>query len=112
MSQLKDQHCRPYEGSSEGRLAPDAARNLLGQLRDWTVDEAGREISREFRFPDFYRTMNFMNAIAWIANTEDHHPDVELGYNYCRVRFTTHSVGGLSLNDFISAARIDALTGT
>lgn len=112
MSELKDRHCRPYEGASAGRLGADAVKHLLGQVRGWTVDAAGTGISKEFKFPDFYRTMNFMNAIAWLANAEDHHPDVELGYNYCRVRFTTHSVGGLSENDFIVAAKIDALTAS
>jgi 4a-hydroxytetrahydrobiopterin dehydratase len=53
--------------------------------------------------------MAFLNAVAWIAHVEDHHPDFEAGYNYCRLEFSTHSVGGLSENDFICAARIDAL---
>ena len=64
---------------------------------------------REFRFKDFYRTMSFVNALAHIANIEDHHPDLEVGYNYCRVRYTTHAIGGLSENDFICAAKIDQL---
>ena len=65
----------------------------------------GTAILREFRFHDFYRTMSFVNALAHIANIEDHHPDLEVGYNYCRVRYTTHAIGGLSENDFICAAR-------
>ena len=64
---------------------------------------------RSFGFEDFYRTKGFVNAVAWIANAEDHHPDLELGYNYCRVTFSTHSIGGLSDNDFICAAKVDAL---
>jgi 4a-hydroxytetrahydrobiopterin dehydratase len=58
---------------------------------------------------DFYRTMSFVNALAHIANTEDHHPDLKLGYNYCHVTFSTHSIGGLSENDFICAAKLDKL---
>jgi 4a-hydroxytetrahydrobiopterin dehydratase len=64
---------------------------------------------REFRFRDFYRTMSFVNAIAHIANIENHHPDLEVGYGVCRVRYTTHAIGGLSENDFICAALVDAV---
>ncbi len=56
--------------------------------------------------------MSFVNAVAHIANAEDHHPDVELGYGYCRIRYNTHAIGGLSENDFICAAKIDALPRT
>ena len=68
-----------------------------------------RSIRREFAFRDFFRTMSFVNALAHIANLEDHHPDLEVGYNYCRVRFTTHAIRGLSENDFICAAKIDLI---
>ena len=74
-----------------------------------TVEGAGVRLRRAFGFPDFHRTMGFLNAVAWIANAEDHHPDVEAGYNYCRLAFSTHSIGGLSENDFILAAKIDEL---
>ena len=67
------------------------------------------EISKSFSFKNYYETMAFVNAVAWVANQQDHHPDMEVGYNKCTVRYSTHSVGGLSENDFISAARIDAL---
>ena len=73
----------------------------------WSLAENALSIRREFRFRDFYRTMSFVNALAHIANIEDHHPDLEVGYNYCRVRYTTHAIGGLSENDFICAAKID-----
>jgi len=56
--------------------------------------------------------MAFVNAAAWIAHTEDHHPELEVGYNRCRVRYTTHAIGGLSENDFICAAKIAALAAT
>ena len=89
-----------------------AAQRLLGELdSNWAIVEDGKALKRSFRFEDFYRTMAFANAVAWIANAEDHHPDLELGYNYCRVRFSTHSIGGLSENDFICAAKVDALQG-
>ncbi|HEY9150705.1 MAG TPA: 4a-hydroxytetrahydrobiopterin dehydratase, partial [Gammaproteobacteria bacterium] len=60
-------------------------------------------------FKNYYQTIAFVNALAWIANQEDHHPDLEVSYNRCTVHFSTHSIGGLSLNDFICAARLDAL---
>ena len=54
--------------------------------------------------------MAFVNAVAWVAHQQDHHPDLEVGYNRCKIVYTTHAVGGLSLNDFICAAHIDALS--
>ena len=92
------------------RLQLDHVEPLLGQLHDWHLDAEAQAIERQFKFPDFHHTMAFVNAIAWIAHREDHHPDLQIGYNRCTVRFSTHSVGGLSLNDFICAAHIDALT--
>ena len=68
-----------------------------------------RSIRRELAFKDFYRTMSFVNAVAHVANIEDHHPDLEVGYNYCRITFTTHAIKGLSENDFICAAKIDSV---
>ena len=76
---------------------------------EWQLAADATSLRREFSFVDFYRTMSFVNALAHIANIEDHHPDLEVGYNYCRVRYNTHSVGGLSDNDFICAAKIDRL---
>jgi len=109
MSELKDQRCKPCEGG----IAPhskSASQTLMKKLHgDWTLSDDAKFIRREFKFKNFYRTMSFVNALAHIANTEDHHPDMELGYNYCKVKFNTHAIGGLSDNDFICAAKIDAL---
>jgi 4a-hydroxytetrahydrobiopterin dehydratase len=80
---------------------------MLGQVEGW-VSAEGR-IEREFRFKNYYQTMAFVNAVAWIANRENHHPDMQVGYNTCRVSYTTHAIGGLSENDFICAARVEAL---
>ena len=80
---------------------------LLPQVPGWKVGNG--EIARTYKFENFYQTMAFVNAVAWVANQEDHHPDMEVGYNRCRVRFSTHSVGGLSENDFISAAKLNTL---
>jgi 4a-hydroxytetrahydrobiopterin dehydratase len=106
---LAARKCRPCEGGV-APLARGAAEGLLSKLqRGWSLDAAGQRIRREFAFRDFYRTMSFVNAIAHVANIEDHHPDLEVGYNYCRVVFTTHAIQGLSENDFICAAKIDQI---
>jgi 4a-hydroxytetrahydrobiopterin dehydratase len=109
MSALTEKHCRPCEGGTPPLPRAEAER-LLSQLRgSWQLDADAGSIRREFKFKDFYRTMSFVNALAHIANIEDHHPDLEVGYNYCRVLFTTHAVKGLSENDFICAAKIEAI---
>ena len=108
MTDLTARRCVPCEGG----VAPmdaDAAAKMLDQLNDWELDEAGKEISRNFKFKNYYETMAFVNALAWIAHGEDHHPDLQVGYNRVLVRFSTHSIGALSENDFICAAKIDAL---
>jgi 4a-hydroxytetrahydrobiopterin dehydratase len=104
MTGLVDEHCQ----KDVARLEEGEVRQLLDQLSAWEQTDAGA-IARTFRFKDFYETIAFVNALAWIANREDHHPDLEVGYNRCRVHFSTHSVQGLSRNDFICAARVDAL---
>lgn len=103
---LASQHCRPLKGP-EHAMADVKANELLTGLAGWSI--AGGEIVKDFRFSDFHRTIGFVNAIAWMANREDHHPDLEVGYAHCRVRFSTHDVGGLSLNDFICAAKTETL---
>ena len=109
MTELADRKCIPCEGGV-APLSRTAAEEVLQRLdEDWQLSVDATSILREFRFRDFFRTMSFVNALAHIANLEDHHPDLEVGYNYCRVRYTTHAIGGLSENDFICAAKIDQL---
>jgi 4a-hydroxytetrahydrobiopterin dehydratase len=100
-------HCVPRKGTADA-VAPAMIDELAALLPDWRIES--NELRREFRFRDFHQTMGFVNAVAWMANREDHHPDLEVGYNYCRMRWSTHDVGGLSLNDFLCAAKVDALT--
>lgn len=107
MTALHERHCRARDG--EPPLSRTEAERLLAELPGWELDGDGSALVRTFRFPDYYRTIAFVNALAWIAHREDHHPDLEVGYNRCRVRLRTHAVGGLSENDFICAARIGAL---
>ncbi|HAJ91531.1 MAG TPA: 4a-hydroxytetrahydrobiopterin dehydratase [Gammaproteobacteria bacterium] len=107
---LTSKHCTPREGEPFSRKqADELLQNLHGA---WAIDESGKEISRTFKFSNYYQTMAFVNAIAWIVHAEDHHPDLEVAYNRCHVRFSTHSIGGLSENDFICSARIDTLLPT
>ena len=109
MSELAARKCKPCEGGIPA-LTPSEATQLLTQISSaWVLMENARAIRREFRFRDFYRTMSFVNALAHIANIEDHHPNLEVGYNYCRVTYTTHAVGGLSENDFVCAAKVDLI---
>ena len=90
-------------------LAGAELQPLLNQLPDWKASADGKQIEREFRFKNYYETVAFVNATAWISNQQDHHPDIELHYNRCLFRYSTHMIGGLSRNDFICAARVDAL---
>ena len=103
---LAAKKCKPCEGGVSP-LTPSEAADLLGQVKGWRLDN--NVISRQYEFKNYYQTMAFVNAVAWICNTEDHHPDLSVSYNRCIVRFNTHSVGGISLNDFICAAKVNAL---
>lgn len=98
--------CKPCEGGV-APLGAAAADTLLAQLDGWQRE--GTRIGKTFRFKNYYETLAFVNASAWISHREDHHPDIALGYNQCSVSYTTHAIGGLSENDFICAAKLDAL---
>src|SRR5437870_2227560 len=108
MSELHTIRCVGCEGGIPA-LTRDEANQLLTQLKDWKVSDDGKSLSKRFTFKGFYKTMSFVNAIAWIANQENHHPDLYIGYDYCLVHYTTHAISGLTKNDFICAAKIDIL---
>ncbi len=105
MSEIATQHCQALEGHSAMNVA-EVERHLAG-APGWAL--VAGAIEKTFRFDDYHRTLAFVNAVAWIAHREDHHPDISFGFNRCTLRFNTHSVGGISLNDFICAAKIEAL---
>jgi 4a-hydroxytetrahydrobiopterin dehydratase len=107
---LATRHCVPCEGGV-APIGRDEATALLDNLPEWALSEDARMISRRFEFKGFYRTMAFINAMAWVVNNENHHPDFSAGYNYCEVGFTTHAIDGLSENDFICAAKLNELLG-
>lgn len=108
MTELHTIRCVACEGGVPP-LTKEEAKTYLAQVKGWQMSQDGKMLSQRFNFKGFYKTMAFVNAIAWIANQENHHPDMEVGYNYCVVNFTTHAIHGLSKNDFICAAKIDNL---
>jgi 4a-hydroxytetrahydrobiopterin dehydratase len=105
---LATQHCQPRKGSQH---ALDSAQitTLLSQVPGWKLNADGKAIVKDFKFADFHHTLGFINAVGFMANHEDHHPDIEAGYGHCQLLWSTHDVGGLSLNDFICAARVEGL---
>ncbi len=105
---LADRHCRPLSGA--GHRLPDAAiAEAMTALPGWSLAEDGAALVKTFAFADYYRTLAFVNALAFMAHREDHHPDLGVHYNRCVVRYSTHDAGGLTENDLICAARAEAL---
>lgn len=107
-TELIEQSCRPLKGA-EHLLSAEQCASYMSRLEGWQFAEHGQAIRKIVHFEDYYRTMAFVNALAFIAHREDHHPDLGVHYNRCEIRFSTHDVGGLSFNDFICAAKIDRL---
>lgn len=107
LTQLAAAHCEPRKG--QNRLDDDAVGALLAELPGWHRSADGKAIVKDFSFADFHRTLGFINAVGFMANHEDHHPDLEAGYGHCQVLWSTHDVDGLSMNDFVCAARVEAL---
>jgi len=106
MNDLLNKRCKPCEGN----VAPydaEQTKEMLKQLKAWIVEDG--KLVKLYLFKNYYETMAFVNALAWISHREDHHPDLQVGYNKCRVEYSTHAIGGLSENDFICAAKADAL---
>jgi len=106
MNSLADKKCIPCEGGVAA-LTADESATLLKRLRAWSVVDG--MLTKTYEFRNYHETMAFVNATAWVSHREDHHPDLTVGYKQCRVAYLTHAIGGLSENDFICAAKIDAL---
>jgi 4a-hydroxytetrahydrobiopterin dehydratase len=98
--------CQQLSGTGH-RLDTSRLAELLTLLPGWESD--GKTIAKPFPFADYEATLAFVNAVACIARAQDHHPDITFGFNRCRIAYTTHSAGGISLNDLICAAKIEAL---
>src|SRR5260370_14105135 len=107
LSDLSKKRCKECKAGTPA-LPAHRVSELLASLPDWTEEKTG-VIAKRFNFKNYYETMAFVNATAWISHREDHHPDLEVSYNRCTVRYSTHSVGGLSENDFICAAKLEAI---
>ncbi len=105
-SDLASRKCKPCEGGT-APYTDAQTKEMLRQLKGWIVEEG--KLVKLYPFTNYYQTMAFVNALAWISHREDHHPDLIVGYNKCRVEYMTHAVGGLSENDFVCAAKCDAL---
>ncbi len=109
--------CVPCEGGTKP-LNIVMIKGFLTRLPGWEYDPSSApsgpsgqcgQIVKTFHFQNFHETMSFVNAVAYIANREDHHPDLEVGYRACKVKYHTHAINGMSENDFICAAKIDQL---
>ena len=98
--------CRPIPAGTDPLSGHDL-EHLLSHAEGWERD--GGTIAKAFQFEDHYQTIAFVNAVAWISHREDHHPEMVVGYDNVRISYSTHSVGGLSENDFICAAKVDRL---
>jgi len=100
------QKCKPCEGGVDP--IPDTqVKLMLNGLDGWEL--VGGKIQKLFTFKDHHQTFSFANAVAWVSHREDHHPDLVVGYNTCMITYVTHAINGLSENDFICAAKVDAL---
>lgn len=105
---LTEQKCVPCEGGVEPMTKVDAEAMLAFHLKDWVLSDDAKQISKKYAFKDFKEALLFVNAVGAIAEQEGHHPDIELGWGKVSITLTTHAIGGLSQNDFIVAAKIDA----
>lgn len=103
---LAPNRCKPCDAGTQP-FSQGEIDKMLGQLDGWRQRDLS--ISKTFEFKNHYQTMAFVNAVAWLSHREDHHPDLNVGYNKCRVEYSTHAINGLSGNDFICAAKVDAL---
>lgn len=109
MDKLSSKHCKPCEGGVPP-LEGESIKKQLKQLgREWQVNADNKILFKDFRFKNYYQTIAFVNALAWMAHRENHHPDLEVGYNHCLVQYTTHAAKGLTENDFICAQQVEAL---
>jgi len=106
LAELAAGTCKPLSGAG-CRLDAAGLAEPLALLPGWKRE--GEAIAKSFSFPGYEATLSFVNAVARIAQEQDHHPDIAFGYNRCRIAWTTHSIGGVSLNDLICAAKIEAL---
>lgn len=108
-AKLSQHHCVPCEGGVDP-LTPHQFAPYMEITKDWTVAADNKSISREFKFKDFKEALAFINKTGDMAESEGHHPDINLhGWNKVVFTLSTHAIGGLSVNDFVLASKIDLL---
>lgn len=105
---LAEQSCTPCQGGVSP-LTVEEARVFLKNTPGWQLSDDGRWLSRAFQFRNFVKALAFVNKVGEVAEGEKHHPDIELGWGYAKVKIQTHKIGGLHENDFILAAKIGAI---
>ena len=105
---LADRQCESSR-LIRGNLNDESIMDLLSLLDDWQLIEQSTAIKKKFTFKNFEKTMHFVNQLSLIAQSQDHHPDVNFSYAQCTVTFTTHATDGLTENDFICAAKLDVI---
>lgn len=105
---LLEQKCIPCEGGTMPLTIPEAQK-LLTEIPSWTLSSDVKKISKSYSFKNFADALLFTNKVGELAEREGHHPDIALGWGKVDITLTTHAIGGLSVNDFILAAKIDTL---
>lgn len=108
MSTLEEKRCLPCEGGIPP-LTREAIDEFMKEYPAWNINADYTELQRQFDFKNYYHTMAFVNAVAWMAHQENHHPDLEVSYNKVTVRYSTHAVSGITENDFICVAKIEKI---
>ncbi len=111
MFSLIKQTCQPCK-SGVKPLNTNDAQAMLEQLNGWFLSDDNKAIQQDFCFKNYYQTIAFVNAVAWIAHQQNHHPEMNVSHGHCLINYSTHTIDGLSENDFICAAKIDALFAT
>lgn len=110
-TRLTEGKCIPCEGGVKP-LSTEEVQAFAKELHaDWVVADDNKSITRKVKFKGFAKVTMYVNALAWMAQQEQHHPDISFGYGYCHITFNTHDIDGLSTNDFICAAKADDLLG-
>lgn len=107
--ELTEKKCKPCEGGMPPLTEEEVKQYRKEVNTKWEVVEGGKKIRREFVFKDFMEAMKFVNKVAVVAEADDHHPDIHIHYRRVILELWTHAIGGLSENDFIIAAKIDAI---
>ena len=106
---LKSKKCEPCEGNS-AKLTQEEIANYLSKINSWSLNDDSEMIFKKYKFKTFKKSLNFINQISEVAEKEGHHPDISFGWGYAIIMIHTHSIKGLSINDFILASKIDAIS--